>query len=459
MTMGCEPRSGGGLRAKVFAGVATTAIVAAVSAIAGTAHADGAPLSFSAAVAAASRQTPATQIAEYKTREARSRETQARGLLLPSLTGAASQVNRTANLKTSGFTFPASPGFSIPDLIGPYSVMDARLTVRQPLFDAASWYRMRAAHTGVAGATAEGDAAVEQAAQGAALAYLRATRTQAVVGAREADASIAADLLALAQWQRHAGTSPAIDTTRARTQVVAAQGAVLLARNAAARARIDLARALGLDPASPPVPTDTLSELLGASDAPAEAASAAAYALAHRPELKAEQAKLGRSRTEQSAITAERLPRLEVMADWGVSGTHWNEAFPTREYAATLALPIVDGLRREARVAEQASIARESEVRLRDLNDQVAAEVDGALLDLASGEEQLRVADERMALAEAELAQARERFTSGVSGNIEVINAQTSMVRARDAQIDARYAIAAARVLVARAAGVAHTLH
>ena len=64
-----------------------------------------------------------------------------------------------------------------------------------------------------------------------------------------------------------------------------------------------------------------------------------------------------------------------------------------------------------------------------------------------------------MALAEAELAQARERFTSGVSGNIEVINAQTSLVRARDAQIDARYAIAAARVAVARAAGVARTLH
>jgi outer membrane protein TolC len=434
-------------------------MVVAAIASAGIANADGGSMSFAAAVAAAARQTPATRIAELKTREAQARQSQARGMLLPSLTGTASQVNRTANLKTSGFDLPSGPGFSLPDLIGPYNVMDARLTVRQPLFDASSWYRLRAARAGVAGATAEGELAAEQAAQGAALAYLRAARAQAVVEAREADVRIAAELLTLAEWQQRAGTSPAIDTTRARTQVVSAQGAVLLARNAAGRARIDLARALGTDPASPPVLSDTLSETLGASDAPADTAIAAEFARAHRPELTAEQAKLGRSRTERSAIGAERLPRLDVMADWGLSGIHWNDAFPTHDYGAALTLPLVDGLRREARIAEQSSVEHESEVRLRDLKDQVAADVVAALLDLGSGDEQLRVADERVALGEAELVQARERFTSGVSGNIEVINAQASLVRARDAQIDARYAIAAARVAVARAAGVARTLH
>jgi outer membrane protein len=311
----------------------------------------------------------------------------------------------------------------------------------------------------VAGATAESDAAAELAANNAAIAYLRAARARAVVEARESDVALAMELLSLADWQQHAGTSPAIDTTRARTQVVAARGALLLARNAAGRARIDLARAMGIDPAAPPVLADTLSEMLGASDAPSDSAGAAAFARAHRPELAAEQAKLGRSRTERTAITAERLPRLDVALDWGISGIHWNDAFPTHDYAAALTVPLVDGLRREARISEQLSVERESELRLHDLKDQVAADVDAAVLDLASGDEQLRVANERVALAEAELAQARERFTSGVSGNIEVINAQTSLVRARDAQIDARFAIAAARVAVARAAGVARTLH
>ena len=45
------------------------------------------------------------------------------------------------------------------------------------------------------------------------------------------------------------------------------------------------------------------------------------------------------------------------------------------------------------------------------------------------------------------------------SGNIEVIDAQSSLVHARDADIDARFAAAAARVALARAVGVARTLH
>jgi len=46
-----------------------------------------------------------------------------------------------------------------------------------------------------------------------------------------------------------------------------------------------------------------------------------------------------------------------------------------------------------------------------------------------------------------------------VTGNIEVINAQSSLIRARDTEIDARYAAVTARVSLARAVGVARTLH
>src|SRR5256886_3900819 len=58
------------------------------------------------------------------------------------------------------------------------------------------------------------------AAQAAAVAYLRASRAQAVVAARQADSSIAAELVTLAEAQKAAGVSAAIDVTRARTQLV-----------------------------------------------------------------------------------------------------------------------------------------------------------------------------------------------------------------------------------------------
>jgi outer membrane protein TolC len=142
-----------------------------------------------------------------------------------------------------------------------------------------------------------------------------------------------------------------------------------------------------------------------------------------------------------------------------VNGLTVPGAIATRDLALQVKVPILDGFRREARLSEQNAVVRESQVRERDLRQQIAADVDGALLDLHSAEAQQAVASERLRLAADELAQSRERFKAGVAGNIEVIDAQSNLIRARDTDIDARFAAASARVALARAAGVARTLH
>jgi outer membrane protein TolC len=83
----------------------------------------------------------------------------------------------------------------------------------------------------------------------------------------------------------------------------------------------------------------------------------------------------------------------------------------------------------------------------------VAAEVDIALLDLRAAEAHQAIAVERLDLAQQELDQARDRFTIGTAGNVELSDAQLALLRARDAQIEARFAAAAARVALARAIG------
>jgi outer membrane protein TolC len=266
-------------------------------------------------------------------------------------------------------------------------------------------------------------------------------------------------LVGLAEDQLRAGTGVRLDVTRAHTQEVAARGALQMARSQEARSAIDLARALGLDPATLLAAADTLDDALGASDVPEDPAAAVALALQRRPEMLVEHAKLAKARAEQSAISAERLPTIDFSADYGMSGMHASDAIPTRQVMLEASLPLFDGFRREGRVAEQGAVAREAEVRGKDLEHQVAAEVRAALLDLGSGREQEAVALERMRLAGDEIAQARERFASGVAGNIEVIDAQASLFRARDALIDARAAVVNARVALARAAGTARTLH
>ena len=381
-------------------------------------------LSFAEAVRRASGEAPAVELAGLRTDEAQARVRQARGVLLPSLSATGGWLDRDFNSKAQGISFPG-----VPTVIGPFTAYDARLRVTQTLLDFSG------------------------------LARVRAARATAVVAARQADSAIAAELVGLAQAQKAAGVSAAIDVTRARTQLVAAEGALLVARNQLDRARLDVTRALGIDPSTALELTDTLSAALPDAELPAAPDAIVSLALAQRPDLTAELARGDAARTARTAITAERLPRLDLAADYGLSGLTPALSVGTRQVGVQVTIPILDGFRREGRAAEQAAVARESDVRVRDLRQQVRADVAAALLDLGSAEAQQGIASERLRLAADELAQARERFAAGVAGNIELIDAQASLLRARDTDIDARFAAATARVALARAAGRARSLH
>jgi len=415
-------------------------------------------LSFADAIRQATGSTqappPAVEIAGLRTDESRARVTQARSGLLPNISLGGSWANRTLNPKALGFSFPG-----VPNLIGPFDVVDGRVQLQQTLFDFSNLKRVSAAKSQVTAAVAEGSATVETSAQNVAIAYARASRAQAVVSARTADSTLAAELVKVAIAQQQAGVSASIDVTRARVQLSESAGRLILASSQLERAKIDLARALGIDPATPIELADTLNETLGAADVPADRNAAVAKAVETRPDLAAELARGTAARTAASAISAERLPRLAVAADYGLSGNQASDAVSTRGLSVQLSWPILDGLRREGRQAEQQAVARQSDVRAKDLRQQVTADVDGALLDLRSAAAQRMISGERLRLAGEEVSQARQRFEAGVAGNIEVINAQESLVRARETDIDARFAGLLARIALARSVGSAHTLH
>src|SRR2546428_691327 len=147
-----------------------------------------------------------------------------------------------------------------------------------------------------------------------------AVRARSVVAARQPDSGIAAELVGLAEAQRVAGVSPAIDVTRAGAQLATAQGLLLVAKNQLDRGRIDVARAMGLDPATPLTFADSLAPSLGAADVPVQRDAAVTAALANRPDLRAELARAVAARQTGSAIPAGRVPRLELAGDYGVNG-------------------------------------------------------------------------------------------------------------------------------------------
>src|SRR2546427_9239647 len=72
--------------------------------------------------------------------------------------------------------------------------------------------------------------------------------------------------------------------------------------------------------------------------------------------------------------TLFRSPRVGVEADYGLNGMTVPSALSTRQVALEVTIPILDGFRREARLSEQDAVVRESEVRERDLRQQITAD-------------------------------------------------------------------------------------
>ncbi len=78
-----------------------------------------------------------------------------------------------------------------------------------------------------------------------------------------------------------------------------------------------------------------------------------------------------------------------------------------------------------------------------------------AFLDLQAGREQLEVASRARDLAAQQLVQARDRFSAGVAGNIEVVQAQEAVALAADQYISALFMSNLAIGNLVRALGIA----
>ncbi len=410
----------------------------------------GAPLTLGDAARLAARQSAATQIGALRVTEAEARVRERRAALLPNVTGAATDGQRTFNTASFGFSLPGlNPNGEI---IGPVRTVDFRARVAQTIFDPAAVSRVRAARVSVQASSAEAASSAEQAANNAATAYLRAVRAQAQLTARTADSALAAELLGIARNQVEAGVGVGLDVTRAQAQVATTRAQILAARNDRDRARLDLVRALNLPPDAPLTLADSLGSL-PAADAATDEAATVERALSRRPDIRAAEAQARAARSQVSALRAERLPSIGVVADDGLNGLSYTHLLGTYAYGLQLSVPIFEGFARAGRIQEQEAVVGEADVRLRDLRLQATTDVRGALLDLASAREQVGAAQERLRLAEQELAQARDRFRAGVAGNADVISASLLLNQSRTLAIDAQTNYQAARIGLARAEG------
>lgn len=402
-------------------------------------------LTLDQAIARGRSRGVAAALAQLGARVAERKVNERRADLLPSLSLGGAWSRKTLNLDEFGIPFASG-------VTDPFSLWSFQARASETLFDASSWTRLHAARDSALAAGADARAVGELGAAQAGLAYLRALSARETVRAREADSAVAADLRDQATQLVEAGVSPAIDGTRSEVQLAAVRTQLEVARNQLDRAQLDLARTLDLPAGTPVALADSLGTVGG--ELPTDPAAAVALALEHRPEVQAERGRTRVAELSLKAIGREYLPSVALGGQYAQTGRTLGTLSGTWLVQLGVSLPVLDGLRRPARQQEQAIRLEAQQLRQHDLEEQVATEVRQALLDRASADHQVELASARLALAERELSQARDRFAAGVAGSIETTNAQGGLVAARDGLIQARVNAAVARVGALRALGL-----
>lgn len=398
-------------------------------------------LSLRDAMKAAVDDNPTVQLLKEQIVQAQDQAFTQLGALLPNVSGRASAARRRFFLGS----FAGGAGVS-----NPRDFYEARVTLTQNIFSLSLIQKWRAARTNIEVSSLNSETTKMDTMATVGLTYLETLRARAAVKARLADVKLNNELLRLAIERKYAGMATSLDVTRAKVQLENEKQRLLVARNDYGRAKLSLARSMGLAFDVALVLTDELT-LHEISEQTVE--EALQIATENRVELKAQKKRERLAALSLSSVTMERVPSLTGSGDIGLIGNQIPDALTTDNVQMLLSIPIFDGGQREGRISENRSLVRQEAIRSQDIRYQVGLEVRDALLTLESTQQQVAVAQNGLGLSLKELNLASQRFSVGVATNIEVTNAQTSVAQARDNLIEALFNFNASRVNLARAQG------
>lgn len=389
---------------------------------------------------------PNLEVARELERVAEARYAQGRAAMLPSLDINSIWQNQTRNLDAQGFQFANTvPGLTIPKSVGPFNTFDARVVLSQPVFDLSAIRRSGASRAAIQAAKADTAHTRDEVAAQVAHAYARVLRENAVLDAERAAVERAQATLESTGRKHDAGAGIAIDVTRAEYQVAREQQALSGAKGEQQRAVLALLDAMGLS-------LDTRVEfedsLRFARPEPATVQQAVNAAVSSRSDFEAARRREENLRLNIEAVRLERLPTVAAYADAGALG-----GVETHTIGVAVRIPIFDGGRRKTKEAETAALLRQEQARENKLQRSVELAIRQSEISLRLAAEQVSASESYMKLAEAELAQARRRHDAGVTGALDVIEAQYHVTAASRDHVDALFRYTEARIDAVTATG------
>ncbi len=285
------------------------------------------------------------------------------------------------------------------------------------------------------------------------------------------------------------GTLAPIEATRAQAQVASAQQDLINSegylRQQELILKTVLSRSWGDDPLvhdARIIPTDTLT----LDPLPAQPTTAiVAQALATRPDYLAAKLQLTNTEINLKGTKNELLPEIDLtgsyfasgiaggynpgsLAGTGLPGVNGNYGtvldqilkgtYPTLSVGINLTLPVRNRIA-QSDVARDELQVRQTQVRLKQIENQIRAEVEDALIALQRTRAAYEAAQETTKLQEQSLSIEQDKFDVGLSTNFLVIQYQSFLAQARSTEVAALDAYAKAKVQFERTLGSTLAAH
>jgi outer membrane protein TolC len=386
---------------------------------------------------------------DIRTRTARADRLKSLSDLLPNVNAAITQTAEQVNLRALGLKIPIE-GF--PVVVGPFGVEDARAYWSQKIFDWNAVQKLRASQKSQQASDYSYKDSRDLVVLAVANAYLQVIADQATIESQKAQLETSRALYQRAQDQTRAGVAARIDELRADVELQTQQQRLIAAQDQSAKDALSLARTIGLPPGQEFTLTDNVpyTALPGVT---LEQALQEAYV--NRSDYLSAQLTVQAAEYSRKAAAAENYPSISSQVDYGDIGPNFANSHGTVTATASVNIPIFQGTRVRGDVLEADATLQQRRAEVEDLRGRIDQDVRSAFLDLASAGELVNVAAHNKDLARETLSEAQDRFTAGVTDNIEVVQAQESVSAADQAYISSLYTYNIAKVELARAAGIA----
>jgi outer membrane protein len=285
------------------------------------------------------------------------------------------------------------------------------------------------------------------------------------------------------------GTLAPIEATRAEAQVASAQQDVINSEGYVRQQELIMKTVLARNWGDEPlvhdariIPTDTLSLEALPTQLPAEIVT---QALASRPDYLSAKLQLTNTEINLKGTKNELLPEIDLVGSYlagglaggynassgagtafpGVGGNYGTVldqilkgTYPTYSVGINVTLPVRNRVAQSDVARDQLQV-RQTQVRLKQLENQVRAEVEDALIALQRTRAAYEAATQTTRLQEQSLAIEQEKFDVGLSTNFLVIQYQSYVAQARSTEVAALDAYAKAKVQYERSIGSTLAAH